>query len=89
MDLQQTLDSIYGPLPKSYCLYFKILAIFSFVMLVITLVGFLLHVFTGKSFTSYGASTYLGITFSIALGYFVSYITSRLLNTMCIKSLNA
>lgn len=89
MDLQKTLDSIYGPLPKSYCLYFKILAIFSFVMLVITLIGFLLHIFTGKSFMTYGNSSSLGVTFTIALGYFVSYITSRLLNTMCIKSLNA
>ena len=89
MDLQKTLDSIYGPLPKSYCLYFKILAIFSFVMLVITLIGFFLHIFSGKSFMTYGNSSSLGVTFTIALGYFVSYITSRLLNTMCIKSLNA
>lgn len=90
MDLNKMLDSVYGPLPKSYCLYFKILAIFAFVMLVISLVALLMHFFTGKSFLTTGKSSMtIGVTFVLVLGYFIEYLTSRLLNTMCIKSLSA
>lgn len=90
MDLNKMLDSVYGPLPKSYCLYFKILAIFAFVMLAISLIALVMHFLTGKSFLTVGKSPVtIGLTFALVVGYFVEYLTSRLLNTMCIKSLDA
>jgi len=88
MNLETTLDNIYGPLPKSYCLYFKILAIFTLVMLVLSLIGMIFGFITGKSILSAGNTPVsLGLSFALVIGYFVQYITSRLLHTICIKTL--
>uniref|UniRef100_A0A6C0HIA8 Uncharacterized protein n=1 Tax=viral metagenome TaxID=1070528 RepID=A0A6C0HIA8_9ZZZZ len=88
MNLETTLDKIYGPLPKSYCLYFKILAIFTFVMLALSLMGLVYGFMTGKSFISVGNSQVsFGLALALIVGYFVEYITARLLHTMCIKAL--
>ena len=85
MDLETMLDKIYGPLPKSYCLYFKILAIFTFVMLVLSMFRMALGFFTGKSAGMTKMS--IGISLALIIGYFVEYITARLLHTICIKTL--
>jgi len=88
MNLETTLDQIYGPLPKSYCLYFKILAIFTFVMLILSLFGLVYGFMTGKSFISVGNyRVSYGLAIALIVGYFIEYITARLLHTICIKTM--
>lgn len=82
MNLETMLDSIYSPLPKSYCLYFKILAIFTLVMLVLSVIGLVMGFLTSK-FPKFS----FGISLALIIGYFVEYITARLLHTICIKTL--
>ena len=83
MNLETMLDHIYGPLPKSYCLYFKILAIFTFVMLVLSLISLVYGFVTGKS----NKKISTGLSLALIIGYFVEYLTARLLHTICIKTL--
>jgi len=88
MNLEKTLDTIYGPLPKSYCLYFKLLAIFTFVMLVLSILGVVYGFLTGKPFFPTGNTIMSsGLSFALITVYFVEYITARLLHTICIKTL--
>jgi hypothetical protein len=88
MDLKSFLDSIYGPLPKSYCLYFKVITILTFIMFVLSLMVLVLFPFTGKNTLFVGKTQLsLGVSFAVLIGYFVEYLTARLLYTMCNKSL--
>lgn len=89
MDWKSFLDSIYGPLPKSYCLYFKVLTILTFIMLVLSLIVLVLFPFTGKNTLSVGKTQLsLGVSFAVVIGYLVEYLTARLLYTMCNKTLD-
>lgn len=82
MDLKSFLDSIYGPLPKSYCLYFKVITIVIFIMFILSLISLVLLLFLGKK-----PRLSLGVSVAVLIGYFVEYLTARLLYTMCNKSL--
>lgn len=89
MDLKEFLDSVSGPLPKSYCLYFRILTIFTFVCIVLILLDGIALLLLGKSLLSVGKSPItLGLSFGLFVGYLVEYFTCRLLYSMCIKTLD-
>lgn len=82
--MKSLMDSLFGPLPEYYCLYFYIIsvlgAIFALIALV-NIVGLLLFSKDAKKWQM------MGVYAMIFLMYFVLYFKSRLLNTMCRKAL--
>jgi hypothetical protein len=82
--MKSLMDTLFGPLPEYYCLYFYIISILGAVFALIALinvVALLLFSKDGKKWQMAGAFM------MIFLMYFVLYFKSRLLNTMCRKSL--
>jgi hypothetical protein len=80
-DISSVLHKIYGPLPKSYCMYFKAITVILFVLFCVSFV-FMILSFTGLK--PVGSPQY---SVFIVLGYFLNYLTMRVLHTMCIKTL--
>lgn len=79
--MDSLLQTLFGPLPKKYCLYFYILAIIGFISFAVILLGTVVS----------GVSKRLGLMhymsgLSIALVYGLFYFQSRLLHTMCVGS---
>ena len=79
---ESTLQSLFGPLNRKYCLWFYYLSIMGFVLFILMLIS----------------SVYIGITrrkgldfyiqmLSPALVYAIVYFQNRLLYTMCSSSL--
>jgi len=76
------MDTLYGPLPKSYCLYFYYLSIIGFVLLVLSVSGSVIIALSKPR----GAYFYIS-SLMIAISYLIFYFQNRLLHTMCIHSL--
>jgi hypothetical protein len=79
--MDSALQTLFGPLPKKYCVYFYILSIIGFVLFAVVILGTLVS----------GVSKRLGLMhyisgLSIALVYGLFYFQSRLLHTMCVGS---
>ncbi len=75
------LDNLFGPLPKSYCLYFYYLSIIGFVLLVLSIVGTLSMILSKPR----GYSFYMS-SLMVAVSYLIFYFQNRLLHTMCIHN---
>jgi hypothetical protein len=71
-----------GTLPKQYCIYFYVLCVIALIVLMFSVIGFF-YLFTLKK------PNYLMFVnaFALIINYFFSYITYRLLYSMCISSL--
>lgn len=67
---------LFSPLPKEYCLYFKVLSIISFAAIIIVL-------FYG--IINYNSKKFMGFTpiLMAAISYFIIYFQNRLLYGMC------
>ena len=76
------ISSLFTPLNKDFCLYFYYLSIFSFIILVLFVIGFVytMIVSKGKDYTVVGY--FLGLIFTYALMYF----QYRLYYSMCVGS---
>lgn len=81
MDYKQLLDLIYGPLPKSYCMYFHAFSIFLLSLFLLSFIFVIMSVLGIKSIGSPKTSIL------ISIGYFINYMTLRMLHTMCVNSL--
>ena len=80
---QNFMDTIYGPLPKDYCLYFYLLSIVGFISMVFTLlVALFIGITKKKDFTFFLKAT------MAVLAYGILYFQNRLLYSMCVGSLN-
>ena len=75
-------NSVFGTLPKQYCIWFYILCVISFLIILSALIGFI-FLLTKKN-VHY--STYL-TTLAFLVNYCLIYLTYRLLYSMCISSL--
>ena len=73
------VESLFGPLPLEYCLYFYFLSIFGFVLLVLFIVPALFYGLTKRK----GLDYYLNII-GLSLGYLIFYFQNRLLHSMCV-----
>jgi len=78
--MSDTMDILFGPLDKKFCLYFYYLSVFAFAFVVLTIISFL-WVGISKKLDS---RHYIHM-FYIALIYFVFYFQNRLLYSMCSK----
>lgn len=80
--MSNTLDSLFGPLGKNYCIYFYILSVFGLIAALLLLVSSLMIGITKRKDPSF----YLQ-SFMIVLVYAVLYFQNRLLFNMCANSL--
>lgn len=75
-------DRFLGTLPKQYCIYFYVLCIIALIVLILSIFGFF-YLFTLKN-TNFVMFIH---AVSLIISYLFSYITYRLLYSMCISSL--
>lgn len=73
-------DYFFGPLPKSYCLYFYYLTVIGLVLLVLSVLSSIAMMVSRTR----SAEFYMN-TFMISLSYVIFYFQNRLLYTMCIN----
>ena len=78
----KTLDTLFGPLNKKYCLWFYILSVFGFVFLFILLALTLFIVISKRK----GIDFYLQMLVG-SLAYVIFYFQNRLLYSMCVSSI--
>ena len=76
-----TMDYIYGPLSKNYCIYFYLLSVVGFVLLCFTILSAILVSFSKKKSPGF----YVQILM-ICIGYGIFYFQNRLLYSMCVGS---
>ena len=72
----------FGPLDKRYCLLFYIFTVLMFIVFVFGLIGAASQFLTNKKMSS----TEMYLTIYSLLATFISYLTYRLLHSMCIAS---
>jgi hypothetical protein len=78
------MDAYFGPLGKEYCVYFYVLSIIfgvTFVLSAFSIGSFI--VMHGKKVDS----MFVANSFLILFNTFLAYLSNRLLNTMCVKTL--
>jgi len=82
--MDNLMDAYFGPLGKEYCVYFYVLSIIfgvTFVLSAISIGSFI--VMHGKKVDS----MFVANSFLILFNTFLAYLSNRLLNTMCVKTL--
>ena len=77
-------DTLFGPLGSQFCLYFYILSAIAFIFMVMSILGFILHLFSKKM----DMKVVLGVIM-VAGTYGIVYMQNRLLYNMCNRSENA
>jgi hypothetical protein len=77
------MNYFFGPLSKEYCLYYYFLAVISAVIFALTALSFIVLIVKSKKIKG---GMWLGM-FNTLLSIFIGYFVSRLLYTMCVKSL--
>ena len=77
-----TMQYLFGPLSKQYCLYFYFLSIIGLVFVVLIVVSALFIGITKRK----GLDFYLAML-SGALAYGILYFQNRLLHSMCVGSI--
>lgn len=78
------MDAYFGPLGKEYCIYFYILSIIfgvTFVLSAISIGSFM--VMHSKKVDS----MFVINSFLVLFNTFLAYLSNRLLNTMCVKTI--
>ena len=81
--MNDLMNYFFGPLPKEYCLYYYFLAVISAIIFVITALSFIAIIIKSKKMKM---NMWLGM-FNTLLSIFIGYFVSRLLHTMCVRSL--
>ena len=73
---------LFGPLDKSYCLLFYVFSVIMFILFVLAILGLVMNFVKGKrmSMVEFGLVAYS------LLATFLSYLSYRLLYSMCISS---
>jgi len=77
--MENTLDTLFGPLSKQYCIWFYGWSIFGFVVLVIILLGSLFIGITKRKGIDFYILMILGL-----MPYLALYFQSRILYSMCL-----
>lgn len=76
--MSDTLDNLFGPLGKEYCVWFYFLSVLGFILLAFLLITSLYYGLSKRK----PAEFYFGV-FSVAIGYAIFYFQNRLLHSMC------
>ena len=78
------MSKYFGPLPREYCIYFYILSIIFGIMFALSVVSII--VFMALHFKKVNAM-FIVNSFFVLLNTVLGYISTRLLHTMCVKSI--
>jgi hypothetical protein len=81
--MNDLMNYFFGPLSKEYCLYYYILAVISAITFALTSLSFVVFIVKSKKIKM---NVGIGM-FNALLTMFIGYFVSRLLYTMCVKSL--
>jgi hypothetical protein len=81
--MNDTMNYFFGPLSKEYCLYYYFLAVISAIIFILTSFSFIIVIIQSKKIRG---GMWLGM-FNTLLSIFIGYFVSRLLYTMCVRSL--
>jgi hypothetical protein len=73
------MNTLYGPLPQKYCLYFYVMSVILFLSFLLLLGKFLWNMFKKKELSNI---FHANLMITTLIGYF----TNRLLYTMCVNS---
>jgi len=76
--MDPTLNALFGPLSRKYCIWFYWLSIIGFIYLVITIIG-ALYLLMNKKMNG----KYMVQMFGAVSVYLIFYFQNRLLYTMC------
>lgn len=83
MNSSMSLENyLFGPLDKRYCLLFYIFTVLMFFVFVVGLFGFVFQLFRNKKLNS---TDMMFMVYSL-FATFISYLTYRLLYSMCLSS---
>lgn len=74
-----TLDYLFGPLSKEYCIWFYFLEIWGFIMVILFLIVSIINGIKKRK-----SMEYYFYVLVASLTYFVFYFQNRLLHTMCV-----
>lgn len=78
------LNDYFGPLGQEYCVYFYFFSVFfgvSFLLSVLSILSFVVFKFNKVN------STFIINSLLILVHTFFAYLSNRLLNTMCVRTL--
>lgn len=78
------LNQFFKPLSADYCLYFYIITLFSFIMLLFSVVGSVVGLIKSKKDVNF--KVIAGLVY-VNIGVFMFYLQNRLLYGMCVNSL--
>lgn len=73
---------LFGPLDKSYCLLFYVFSVIMFILFVLAILGLVMNFVKGKRMSMVELSL---VAYSL-LATFLSYLSYRLLYSMCVSS---
>jgi hypothetical protein len=76
-------SDLFGPIEAKYCAYYYYVSVASFVLMILTLIGCISSCLFGKKKNT----AMIVNTLTISLSYFFIYLSSRILNTICVKVL--
>lgn len=77
-------NTFFSPLSRDACLYFYLLTVFSFIVIVISVVSGLAYMVTKSSKITFNFITHFIL---IIINFFLVYFVNRLYYSMCINSL--
>ena len=77
-------ETLFGPLGTQFCLYFYILSAIAFIFMLLSILGFIMNLFSKKI----DMKVVLGVIM-VAGTYGIVYMQNRLLYNMCNRSENA
>jgi len=83
--LSKFMKNYFGPLNKEYCFYFYFMSILFFIAFLLAILGILTTMFYTPKLINF---MFIVNAFVLLFNVFVAYFVNRLLNTMCVASLN-
>lgn len=77
-----SFDKLFGPLTKDYCKYFLALSVLGFIFMVFSMVSLIIVVLMNGKKQNYGILLNMLV---LVAGNYLTYVSNRLLYTMCNK----
>lgn len=83
MNMNDFMNTYFGPLGQEYCIYFYALSIFFGIAFVLSVISVVTYMITHINKIDMKMLIH---TFFLLINSFLAYLVNRLLHTMCVKS---
>lgn len=83
MNMNDFMNTYFGPLGQEYCIYFYALSIFFGIAFVLSVISVITYMITHINKIDMKMLIH---TFFLLINSFLAYLVNRLLHTMCVKS---